>query len=256
MRHIILNMEAPLIAFGGAAVDNYRVIRWFPAISMLTGLMANAMGWVRADGDIHQQLQDRTVYAARIGREPPGGMRMTDYQTAMIYQDDVGWTTLGYPSRRETSPSYRPVAGSDRKALTQQIYQDYFPDMRVTVALRMDPADAEPQLDDVAERLCKPARPLFIGRKTCLPSVPMFGGFAEGATAMDALLNTPLDDDRDTSDELRVFWSAGEGVASIDPSHRYMLTDQRDWRSGLHGGARQVYEGIAGRDAFAVPATA
>ena len=45
MQHMILALEAPLMAFGGETVDNYGVVRSFPAASMLTGLLANALGW-------------------------------------------------------------------------------------------------------------------------------------------------------------------------------------------------------------------
>ena len=31
MNHLILTLEAPLMAFGGETVDNYGVVRWFPA---------------------------------------------------------------------------------------------------------------------------------------------------------------------------------------------------------------------------------
>ena len=42
---LILRLEAPLIAFGGVAIDHIGVIRDFPALSMLTGLFANALGF-------------------------------------------------------------------------------------------------------------------------------------------------------------------------------------------------------------------
>ena len=66
-------------------------------------------------------------------------------------------------------------------------YRDYFADMRVTLALRLDPADSFPTLDDLAESLQHPARPLFIGRKPCLPSEPLFVGFKDGNTALAQL---------------------------------------------------------------------
>ena len=140
---------------------------------MLTGLFANALGWRRVDRKAHQRLQDRIVFAARIDREPAGGVRMTDYQTALLYQDDRGWTTRGRPEGRATSPSYTAIPPSTRKSLTQQRYRDYYADMRVTVALRLEPAGDAPTLDELSAALQEPQRPLFIGRKPCLPSVPL-----------------------------------------------------------------------------------
>ena len=110
MRHLILNLESPLIAFGGETIDNLGIIRWFPATSMLTGLLANALGWRRTERERHQQLQDRLIFAARIDREPAGGVRMTDFQTARLGARDAGWTTRGQPEGRGRRREY--VRGS------------------------------------------------------------------------------------------------------------------------------------------------
>ena len=96
-RHLILNLEAPLMSFGGETIDNLGVIRPFPAASMLTGLLANALGWRRIERNRHQQLQDRLVFAARIDRGPHGGLSMRDFQTAQLAANDRGWTTRGAP---------------------------------------------------------------------------------------------------------------------------------------------------------------
>ena len=244
MRHLILNLEAPLMAFGGETIDNYGVIRPFPSASMLTGLLANALGWRRVEAERHQQLQDRLVFAARIDRTPYGGLRMRDYQTALLFQDDRGWTTRGQPEGRETSPTYRAAPGETRKSLTQQRYRDYWADMRVTVALRLNPEADDPTLDRLAAALQEPARPLFIGRKPCLPSGRLFNGFAEGRTVLEALRNASLKEESKDADTLRVMWPDGEGIEGVDANHRYMLTDQRNWVSGLHGGGRWVCEGV------------
>ena len=100
MRHLTVRLEAPLMAFGGETIDNLGVIRPFPAVSMLTGLFANALGWRRIERQRHQALQDRMVFAARIDREPAGGVRMTDFQTAQLAGGDRGWTTRGAPEGR------------------------------------------------------------------------------------------------------------------------------------------------------------
>lgn len=235
MRHLLLNLEAPLMAFGGETIDNLGVIRPFPAVSMLTGLFANALGWRRVERQRHQDLQDRIVFAARIDREPAGGVRMTDFQTAAITNSDQSWTTRGAPEGRG--------GGTYTNWLR---YRDYYADMRVAVALRLEPADDAPTLDALAQALQEPARPLFIGRKPCLPSVPLFGEFAEGDTALAALLSlAPAEDPR--GGPCRVQWSRGEGVDDIEASRTHMITDQRNWVSGLHGGGRWVCEGSVDR---------
>ena len=231
MRHLILNLESPLMAFGGEMIDAYGVIRPFPAVSMLTGLFANALGWRRIERERHQELQDRIVFAARIDREPAGGVRMTDFQSAAINNTERSWTTRGAPEGRG--------GGTYQNHLR---WRDYYADMRVTVALRLEPVEAAPTLDALADALQEPMRPLFIGRKPCLPSAPLFGGFAEGETALAALLTAPEADEAVRS--CRLLWPEREGVDDISPSRTYLLTDQRNWVSGLHGGGRTVCEGV------------
>ena len=235
MRHLVLSLEAPLMAFGGETIDNYGVIRWFPSASMLTGLLANALGWRRVERERHQRLQDRLVFAARIDREPATGARLTDFQTAQLSSSDQGWTTRGAPEGRAGGP-----ATYDAPHLR---YRDYLADMRVSVALRLEPADETPKLDDLATALQEPARPLFIGRKPCLPAGSLFRGFIQGDTALEALLAIPLAADVAHLDAIRALWPDGEGGVEITPSRSYMLTDQRNWLSGLHGGGRLVCEG-------------
>ena len=242
MRHLIVNLESPLMSFGGETIDNYGVIRWFPAASMFTGLLANALGWRRIERERHQRLQDRLVFAARIDREPAGGVRLTDFQTAQLNKDDKGWTTRGRPEGRAGGPNTY-----DAPHLR---YRDYFADMRVTVALRLEPEDESPSLDDLADALEEPARPLFIGRKPCLPSAPLFADFIEAGSTLDALLKFPLETERD--DPVRLLWSDGEGVDSVRIDKDSMLTDERNWDSGLHGGGRRVYEGTSPSDCFGV----
>ena len=233
------------MAFGGETIDAYGVIRPFPAASMLVGLLANTLGWRRVERERHQDLQDRLIFAARIDREPHGGLSIQDFQTAAINNTEYGWTTRGYPEGR--------AGGAYQNHLR---YRDYYADMRVTVALRLDPPDGDPRLDGLAQALQEPVRPLFIGRKPCLPSAPLFAGFSEGDTALAALLAHPLaahplTDEMAGPLALRTLWPEGEGSAEVNANRTYMLTDQRNWTSGLHGGGRPVCEGTARRDLFA-----
>ena len=241
-KHLILNLEAPLMSFGGETIDNLGVIRPFPAVSMLTGLLANALGWRRVDRQRHQDLQDRLVFAARIDREPHGGMRMTDFQNAAINNTEQGWTTRGRPEGRG--------GGTYQNHLR---YRDYHADMRVTVALRLEPPDGDPTLDTLAEALLEPARPLFIGRKPCLPSAPLFGCFSDGETSLEALLSVPLTEESSTHQAIRVQWPEGEvGADVVKRSQAQMITDERNWVSGLHGGGRPIRQAAIERDRFAV----
>ena len=242
-KHLVLSLEAPLMSFGGETVDNLGVIRPFPALSMLTGLLANALGWRRVERQRHQDLQDRLVFAARIDRESHSGLSIQDFQSVAINNTEQSWTTRGRPEGR--------AGGTYQNHLR---YRDYHADMRVTVALRLDPADGNPTLEDLATALDEPMRPLFIGRKPCLPSAPLFGGYSDGSTALEVLLSVPLVDEPASRPTIRVQWPEGEGTESAEGDergHAQMITDERNWVSGLHGGGRPIRQAAMEREKFA-----
>ena len=52
-----------------------------------------------------------------------------------------------------------------------------------------------------------------------------------------------------------MMWPAGEAIDDrVRLNETYMLTDQRNWVSGLHGGGRLVCNGTSDREAFQAPA--
>ena len=228
MRWLHLRLRAPLAAFGGEAIDARGVTRDFPGQSMLTGLIANALGWHRRLREEHQRLQSRIVYGAVRETEPVLG-RTTDYQTAQLAKEDRAWTTRGTPAQRDGGPN--TYAGAHQR------WRDYHADLRMSVVLRLDPLDEQPTLGDLEAAFMRPSRPLFIGRKSCLPAAPIFGGWVEADTAPAALRSVvPAG-----AGTLRALWPESDGTANADRT--VYLTDERNWMTGLHGGARRVCEG-------------
>lgn len=220
LRWLHLRLCAPLMSFGGVAVDQVGPTRDFPAASALTGLFGNALGWHWSDRAAHQALQDRLVFGAIIARQ---GRVVTDMQNAKLEKNDRGWTTRGAPEGR---------AGATYDAPHRR-RRDYLADHDCRVVLRLDPADDAPTLDRLAEALNRPARPLFLGRKPCLPTEPLNAGWAEGAAARDALASLDLPGE--------ALWPEAEGVP--DGARVADLADLRNWRTGLHGGSRRVVIG-------------
>jgi CRISPR system Cascade subunit CasD len=231
--HLILRLEAPLMSFGGEAIDNFGVVRDFPAASMLTGLIANALGWRRGDTDKLDRLQDRLVFAVRIDRP---GTRMRDFQTLKLEKSDRGWTTRHAPEGRK---------GGDATYDSPHLrFRDYDADALVCVALRLEPANEEPSLDAIAKALDEPARPLFLGRKPCLPAARIVAGAIEAVSVLQAMQAAPrLAADLPEQRQARVFWPRGDRSLEPARSRELAVTDRRNWRSGVHGGSRWIVEG-------------
>ena len=222
-RHLVLRLASPLIAFGGEAIDSRGVIRDFPALSMVTGLIANALGWDRGDAAQHNRLQQRL----RIGTVlTPGSTRLQDFQTAELGAADKAWTTRGEPEERR--------GGAGSYAGPHLRYRDYHVDLQAHVVVSLTSADAAPTLDDIAQALDRPVRPLFIGRKPCLPADRLVAGWQEAEHVLGALQAVAVGQD------CRAQWPEGEGRL---PTDRLLdVCDERDWASGLHGGWRPVRE--------------
>ena len=230
-RWLVLRLDAPLMAFGGVAIDQVGPVRDFPAASMLTGLIGNALGWRWRDSNAHQAVQDRLIFAAR--REREGGL-LTDTQNARLAKSDRGWTTRGVPEGRD----------GDSYDAPHRRRRDYHADLSVRIVLRLDPEAEAPTLDTLARAFDRPARPLFLGRKPCLPSAPLLvrgsGRWVAGDDAYAALRAVP-----GPGESLRAQWPVGQGPEPRDREVDRIsdLADLRSWRTGLHGGSRRVVEG-------------
>ncbi len=231
-RHLVLRLASPLIAFGGEAIDNRGVVRDFPALSMLTGLIANALGWDRSEGVRHDALQRRLRMGTAL---EPGSRRLQDFQTAQLGAGDAGWTTSGRPEGRD--------GGANTYAGPHLRYRDYHADLRAWVVLQLRSAEDAPTLDDVALALDRPVRPLFIGRKPCLPSDRLVAGWLEADHLLGALQAVVARHGARAGDGWRAQWPDGE-EGSVALGQRSDVCDERNWRSGLHGGWRSVREAV------------
>jgi CRISPR system Cascade subunit CasD len=230
-RHLILILEGALSAYGGEMVDARGPVRDWPGASLLTGLFANALGYNRAQRPAHSRLQARLDFAVRIDRP---GERMQDYQTAQLAHSDQGWTTRGTPEGRE--------GGASTYKSPHIRWRDYFADSRTIVALALRDAAEVPTLDDLAAALSEPARPLFLGRKPCLPTRPILEKVVEAADPLDAI--TMMDPLESESDPVIVVRDRPGLPAAWE---RLFVTDERDWVSGVHAGERIFRRGRASR---------
>ena len=232
-RWLSLRLDAPLMAFGGLSVDHLGPVRDFPSLSMLVGLIANALGWRWNEADKHDRLQERLLFASRHER---GGVLITDAQNARIAKGDKAWTTRGVPEER---------AGGDRTYLApHRRYRDYHADLSVGVVLRMLGEKGGPSIDAIADALESPARPLFLGRKACLPSKPILAPapdrWVTADNAFEALRALPSQG----PGLLRAQWPARHGPEAGPEVDRIVdLPDLRSWRTGVHRGSRVVVEG-------------
>lgn len=230
-RWLVLHLEAPLMSFGGVSIDHIGPTRNFPATSMLVGLLANALGWAWSNYKELQILQNRLIFAACCKRD--GGL-ITDSQNAQLSKKDKGWTTRGIPEGR-TGDSYNAPHRRQR---------DYLADSSFKIVFRLDPAESEPTLEDLEISLERPVRPLFLGRKPCLPTKPFLSKGENRWISADSAYSA-LRCLSNGKSEMFAQWPQGQGPENQEEGAVgiFDLQDLRNWYSGFHSGTRQVIEG-------------
>ncbi len=231
---LILRLDAPLMSFGGVAVDQRRTTAEFPRLSMLAGLLGNALGYDHREARALDALQGRIRYAVR---RDVVGERLTDFQTVALgdpHLVDTGWTTRGVGERR----------GGASSETTHIRYREYWADAVFTVAFTLEPRDEPPDLNAVEAALREPERPLFIGRKPCLPSCPLLVCRAMAPTLRAALEAHPRVRAARAGRE-----PAGPLLAWIPPDEiesaigrEIPVVDERDWENQIVVGRRIMSE--------------
>ncbi|HKK43891.1 MAG TPA: type I-E CRISPR-associated protein Cas5/CasD [Balneolaceae bacterium] len=245
MEILILRLQAPLMSFGAPIVDNYGKIQAYPALSMMTGLLGNALGFDHSDFTKLQGLQERLRYASR---QDKAGQFIQDFQTVDISKPHMraykegyevksrAWTTRGKLENRTRDDN----KGENGPLLR---YRDYRADAIHTIALTLQPKDESPTLDDLAMALKQPERPLFIGRKTCLPSSPLLADSIQAENLTEALRQTPLAQKADQRERYPAWWPVDRNQDQPKAEIKKPVTDQRDWANQIHVGERWIARG-------------
>lgn len=234
MECLLLRFDAPLMSFGGTIVDQLNPVDRFPGRSLLTGLIGNALGWDHSDTPLLARLQERLRHAARWDAEPE---RIIDYHTVDLGQaflQDTGWTTRG---RREDRGSGAATSG------THQRYRHYWANGCATLSVTLrDETGESPNLTDVEHALRRPARPLFLGRKTCMPATPILIGRRSASSLRAALQAEPLAEigARTRPRTITACWPIDEGTGGQETA----VADLRDWRNNVHRGYQRYETGL------------
>ncbi len=238
---LILRLDAPLMSFGAPIIDEYGKTQSYPALSLIVGLLGNALGYDHGDFDELESLQKRLKYACRQDR---AGQQIQDFQTVDISQSHLraygnesrAWTTRGTLENRSNQNKK-----GDRGPLLR--FRDYRADSIHTVTLTLYPADDKPTLDDLAQALQYPERPLFIGRKTCLPATPLFVCKVQCESLTEALQKAPLSNRADERKKYPAWWPVDEGGNQPKADMEQPVTDRRDWKNQIHVGERWIAKG-------------
>lgn len=186
MAVLLLRLAAPLQAWGGSAKFEVRTTQCEPTKSGVIGMLAAALGRKR-DAD----LSDLAAlhFGIRVERE---GRLLRDFHTAHSEDGKASYVTERY----------------------------YLSDAVFLAGLESEDAAF---LEMLAQALEHPVYPLFLGRRSCPPTLPLLLGIREG-TLMKVLHDEPKPEK--TSSMRIICDAAGNGVpvqdmpVSFSPLHR------------------------------------
>jgi CRISPR system Cascade subunit CasD len=143
-----------------------------PTKSGVVGLLACALGW---SGDEEIRGLARSIeMGVRVDRE---GLVIRDYHT-------VG-AGYGGPMLREASGKFKLM--EDGRPHAQPTVREYLCDASFLVAV-MGPRDL---IERLAAAIRNPHWPIYLGRKACPPTVPVYEGVGDYTSLEDALAAWP-----------------------------------------------------------------
>ena len=169
MKHLALYLRAPLQSWGASSKFGDRGTFDAPTRSGLLGLLAAACGV-----DKNEEARDRE-WLARAAKLSVAvlafrrGDRMADYHTVGARYDKVDpWQKRMIP----TTPDGKPRG-------TDLTHRDYLADSVFGAVLSGDDA----LVDEMATGLADPVWGVWLGRKSCIPTEPIFAGVFESEDA-------------------------------------------------------------------------
>ncbi len=183
---LLLRLEAPLQSWGSRSRWDVRDTATEPTKSGIIGLLGCALGYSMRDPRL-EQLNDSLRFGVRV--EHPGRI-VVDYQTITDFLPTAdgrfkhsGSAMAVSVEKLRTDPDVTPS--------TIQSPRAYIEDGAFLVALEAT-TEKSTVLDDCAQAVQQPRWPLFLGRKACVPTRPVFEALTDEYLDLeDALRRRP-----------------------------------------------------------------
>lgn len=172
MKHLALFLRAPLQSWGVSGKFGERPTMSFPSRSGVLGLLAAATGIDRSD-DAWLERAAKIRFSVRAYRTGP---RLSDYHTV------GGGYDKDHPRERRCIPAKAEDGKPGNTALTRR---EYLQDAVFGVVLS---GDDDSFLEQIASGAQDPVWGVWLGRKSCIPTEPIFAGLMDSEDAAWELL--------------------------------------------------------------------
>ncbi|MHB8629126.1 MAG: type I-E CRISPR-associated protein Cas5/CasD [Aggregatilineales bacterium] len=197
MNTLFLRLEGPLQSWGLRARWGERDTADAPTKSGVIGLIGCALGLRRSDEEL-RNLSDRLRFGVRVDR---GGSILVDYHTTgggrygnvvhhggTRYHDEpyVGGVLSAEVNNGRIKVK---ITGSTKEPETDVSNRFYLADASFLAAVQ---SVRDGDIERLADALNDPVWPYCLGRKSCVPSQPVFAGVDDFPDLVKALISQPL----------------------------------------------------------------
>lgn len=223
MKYLFLWLAGPLQSWGADSRFDFRQTSDFPTKSGVFGILLASSG----DSGPQELLLERMADAPfTVVTFAGAGERLMDYHmVGNGYDEKDVWAKLHIPSKRDGGPA-KDGSGNIKSIRT---YREYLQQRAFAVFIGLD--------DDLAEKFAAslqvPVFTLYLGRKCCVPSAPIFRGVYDSEEAALAALKAFLKEAETREGEpLRPAWIIRETADGNDPEA--MLLNDVPLRFGIN----------------------
>ena len=179
---LIFQLYGQMAAWGDIAVGEYRPSRDYPSKSAIVGLVAAGLGIARDEEDEQLTLSKALgVGVCVLAR----GSILRDYHTTQVPPAKKG---------RHFATRRGELCDVDKNDLNTILSQrDYHTDFGYKVALWQNGSEGDFSLQKIKQALIHPHYCLYLGRKSCPLSLPLYPSIEAGQTLKSAFDNYVFD---------------------------------------------------------------
>lgn len=235
---LVFQLHGALASWGDIAVGEHRPSAGHPSKSAISGLLAAAIGIDRQDDESQLRLSRNYRFAVRVIE---AGELLRDYHTVQV------------PGGKREYASRRDELTLDKQNLNTILSQrDYRVDTLYQIAIECCSDFAAYPLEMLQEKLLNPHFTLYLGRKSCPISLPLFPQITTNCSLKQAFDQYPLEKAAVWTNALgsrytklcSYYWESGFSEEALSDLKATMVYPRRDQVS-----SRQRWQ-FSNRDEF------
>jgi len=182
-RYLVFQLYGAMASWGDIAVGEHRPSFDHPSKSAVMGILAAALGIKRDEEEKHRKLAQSYDFAICINY---AGTAVRDYHTAQVPPSGTGRNKMLFATRHDE------LSDNRHKLFTILSTRDYYCDAHYTVCLWSRVEEAPYSLDELVQALKEPVFTLYLGRKSCPPSLPLDAKVVDKASLKQLFLEDDI----------------------------------------------------------------